>query len=230
MAYSFRLFLACLLGLLLPQLAAAADVRNEMISKQTDKLRIEIQYPVIGQPRADADISAWAQQLARNFENDYAQEPAEEDMPYELRATYTLSRPSDRALSIAWEVGAFTGGAHGNLDIITKTYDLRDGSPVDIHDLFRDLETALNHMSACAYSSLSESLGDMRVEDMLRGGTTPDADNFSSLALIPSGVRIYFQPYQVAPWAAGPQTVDVPLEDLMEAEPRLDLWDRPGRN
>ena len=49
MAYSFRLFLACLLGLLLPQLAAAADVRNEMISKQTDKLRIEIQYPVIGQ-------------------------------------------------------------------------------------------------------------------------------------------------------------------------------------
>ena len=57
MAYSFRLFLACLLGLLLPQLAAAADVRNEMISKQTDKLRIEIQYPVIGQPRADADIS-----------------------------------------------------------------------------------------------------------------------------------------------------------------------------
>ena len=229
MAYSFRLFLACLLGLLLPQLAAAADVRNEMISKQTDKLRIEIQYPVIGQPRADADISAWAQQPARNFENDYAQEPIEEEMPYELRATYTISRPSDRAISIAWEVGTFTGGAHGNLDIITKTYDLHDGAPVDIHDLFKDLETALNHMSVCSYNSLSESLGDMRVEDMLRGGTTPDADNFSSLALIPSGVRIYFQPYQVAPWAAGPQTVDVSLEDLMEAEPRLDLWGRPAR-
>lgn len=229
MAYSFRVVLACLLGLWFSQLAAAVDVRNEMISKQTDKLRIEIQYPVIGQPRVDADISAWAQQLAQSFENDYAEEPAEEGMPYELRATYTLSRPSQRAVSITWEVGSFTGGAHGNLDIITKTYDLRDGTPLDIHDLFKDLETALNHMSAYAYKSLSESLGDMRVEDMLRGGTTPDADNFSSLALIPSGIRIYFQPYQVAPWAAGPQAVDVPFEDLLDAEPRVDLWDKTPR-
>lgn len=226
MAYPFRFLLACLLGLMLPQLVAAADVRTEMIKKQTDKLQIEIQYPVIGQTGVDADIADWARQLAQNFESNYAEEPPAEGMPYEMKATYRLSRPSPLAVSVTWDVANYTGGAHGNLDIITKSYDLKTGDPVDIYDLFKDLETALNHMSAYAYKALSETLGDMRVEDMLRAGTTPDADNFASIALIPTGVRVYFQPYQVAPWAAGPQSVDIPLEELTDAEPRLELWDR----
>lgn len=231
MAHPFRLIstsliFACVLGLLLPQLVVSAEVRKDMIKKQTDKLQIEVEYPVIGQSRVDADIADWARQLAENFENNYAEEPMPQGTPYELKATFTLSRPSKRAVTVTWDVASYTGGAHGNLDIITKTYNLSTGEPVDIYDLFKDLETALNHMSAYSYKALSETLGDMRVEDMLRGGTTPDADNFSSIALIPTGVRVYFQPYQVAPWAAGPQFVEIPLEELMDAEPQLELWNK----
>jgi hypothetical protein len=49
-------------------------------------------------------------------------------------------------------------------------------------------------------------------------------ENFASLTLIPSGIRINFQPYQVAPWAAGAQRVDIPLDELRPARPLLLLW------
>ena len=51
-------------------------------------------------------------------------------------------------------------------------------------------------------------------------------DNFANIALIPGGVRVYFQPYQVAPWSAGTQIVDIPLEKLKDARPLMDLWGR----
>ena len=62
------------------------------------------------------------------------------------------------------------------------------------------------------------------IDDMLRSGTAPEAENFSSFALTPEGIRIFFQPYQVAPWAAGSQVVDIPLDALADAGPRLSLW------
>ncbi|MEG2005532.1 MAG: DUF3298 domain-containing protein, partial [Bilophila sp.] len=185
---------------------------------------IEVQYPVVGDPRIDADIAEWARQLVENFRTTYAEEPEIGTTPYELKASYTLTRSSAHAMSIAWEVGSYTGGAHGNLDIITATYETRSGVSLDLYDVFMDLETALNAMAAYSYKALSETLGDMRSEDMLRGGTTPDADNFSSFMLTPDGVRVFFQPYQVAPWAAGTQVVDIPLAELTDAGPRLELW------
>ena len=51
-------------------------------------------------------------------------------------------------------------------------------------------------------------------------------ENFASLTLVPEGVRMNFQPYQVAPWAAGAQKVTIPLEELLPARPLLRLWGR----
>ncbi len=226
MTYPFRLFLACFLSLFFYQLADAASVHTEMITKQSDKIHIEIHYPVIGNETIDADISGWAKELARNFEDTFAEEPVTEAMPYELKASCAITRPSDRAISLVWDVASYTGGAHGNLDIVTQTYDLQKNILLDIHDFFGNLDVALNRMSAQAYRTLSESLGEMRVEDMLASGTAAEADNFSSLALIPAGIRVYFQPYQVAPWAAGSQSVDIRLEELVDAAPLLELWGR----
>ena len=57
-------------------------------------------------------------------------------------------------------------------------------------------------------------------------GLVLGAINFANIALIPGGVRVYFQPYQVAPWSAGTQIVDIPLEKLKDARPLMELWGR----
>lgn len=204
----------------------AAPLPKDMsLTRQKPNLKIFARYPELGIAAIDSDIREWVTQLVDNFEEEFSGETADARVPYEMNATYTLLRPSlGSAVTVVWEVDSYTQGAHGNLDIMTSIYRLPDGEPVAFDDLFADVSTALNLLSERSYAQLSRTLGDMLDEDMLRGGTSPDPDNFSSIALIPGGVRVFFQPYQVAPWAAGPQTVDVLLEDLEDAGPKRALW------
>jgi len=45
-------------------------------------------------------------------------------------------------------------------------------------------------------------------------GTTPVADNFKSVSLELGGLVISFDPYQVGPYAAGPQEAPIPAKDV----------------
>lgn len=208
-----------------PKKESATLTPDKVIAHKTDHIRIEVHYPELGLPSIDADISEWAKQISDNFIKEFEGETAEVRSPYDLSTSYTLLRPAtDTAVTVVWEVASYTQGAHGNLDIVTYSYALPGGDPLSLGELFTDLGTALNLMSESAYSRLSRTLGDMLNEDMLRSGTTPDPDNFSSFALVPGALRIFFQPYQVAPWAAGPQTVDIPLEELEDADPQYVYW------
>lgn len=65
-------------------------------------------------------------------------------------------------------------------------------------------------------------------DEMLMAGTEPVEDNFRTFIVIPSGIRLHFQPYQVAPWAAGPQTVDVSLDELQAAQTQPGILGRRG--
>lgn len=200
-------------------------VPDMIISHHTATLRIDVHYPKLDIPAIDKDTLEWATQLADNFQNEFAGETGDMVAPYELGATYTLERPDvNSALTVVWDVSSYTQGAHGNLDIVTYSYALPQGTPISMPELFTDLGTALNLMSEASFAQLSRTLGDMLVDDMLRSGIAPDADNFSSFALIPGAIRIYFQPYQVAPWAAGPQRVDISLEELEDAGPQYKYW------
>ena len=91
-------------------------------------------------------------------------------------------------------------------------------------DLFKDPEKALQLMSSWSQKELARSLGEDTDEDMIRDGVAPDLRNFANLTLTPQGLRIEFQPYQVAPWAAGPQRVDMPLAELAAAGPEARIW------
>lgn len=214
-------------GVLCPALSFT-EVKDMKIVRQTDALDIQVHYPVLGIPGVDAELAAWAENAVISFEHDYGQ--IEERTPttprYVLDIRHTVDHPSSRAVSVMFQVETYTGGAHGTLDILVHNFETQTGLSLTLPYLFVDVEMALNLMSTHCYEELARTLGENRLEDMLRLGTTPDADNFSALALLPHGVRIYFQPYQVAPWAEGPQIVDIPLEALEEALPQMEWWGR----
>ena len=207
MSYFVRfLLLCCTVALAIPTYANALNERDAVVSRQTGKLQIRVHYPITGNARVDADVADWAHQAVDTFQNTYGEEP-DLGVPYELETTYSTTRSTPSVLSIVWKTASYTGGAHGNL-----------------YDVFENLDTALDVMSRYCTKALTKSLGDMYNDDMLRSGTAPEAENFSSFALTPEGIRIFFQPYQVAPWAAGSQVVDIPLDALADAGPRLSLW------
>lgn len=208
--------------------AEVAEVKDMEIARQTDALKIAVHYPVLGVDGVDVDVARWAENLVREFERSTAEDnkggrdPAAP--PYELEVSYEVERPSAGVASVIFEVATYTGGAHGTLDILVRTYDLASRMPLTFSHIFEDPEAALNLMSTYAVEALRVELGGNVVEDMLKAGTTPDADNFSTLSLRPNGVRIYFAPYQVAPWSQGALSVDMPLEALTDARPHLELW------
>ena len=202
MSYFVRfLLLCCTVALAIPTYANALNERDAVVSRQTGKLQIRVHYPITGNARVDADVADWAHQAVDTFQNTYGEEP-DLGVPYELETTYSTTRSTPSVLSIVWKSGAL----------------------IDLYDVFENLDTALDVMSRYCTKALTKSLGDMYNDDMLRSGTAPEAENFSSFALTPEGIRIFFQPYQVAPWAAGSQVVDIPLDALADAGPRLSLW------
>lgn len=231
MLYSVPLLLSALL--LMPAFSVQAEpvpvarqaleTKDVAITQRNADLAIDIHYPVTGYPDVDRDIKDWAEQQAQAFKLTSAEPHTN---PYELSTSYVLTSPSARYLSLVWEIFTYTGGAHSNLEITTFTYATATGKTVDLYDVFGDLDQALALASVYSAKKLENTLGDMADAEMIQEGTTPDAENFSRFALTPAGIRFYFPPYQVAPWAAGMQTVDIPLAELAPARPQVDLWAR----
>jgi hypothetical protein len=63
---------------------------------------------------------------------------------------------------------------------------------------------------------LESALGEMADPSWIQEGAGPRTDNFARWALVEEGLTIFFDPYQVAPWAAGPQAVTIPRAALAE--------------
>jgi hypothetical protein len=208
---------------LLPGFAGAAvdAVEEKTIAVGEAGISVEFHYPRLGTADVDADIEEWANRVVADFMADNGE--AASGNNFQMISSYRIVRASDVVLTVVWDIWYYTGGAHGQLDIVACVYDLRSGRLLDVSDLFADEQKALNLMSAFSYRRLSETLPS---EDMIRSGTSPDLANFATLAPTPEGVRIFFQPYQVAPWVSGPQEVDMPLEDLREAGPLTEYWGR----
>lgn len=205
---------------------------------------IHISYPSFGRPDIDGDIREWVSGLAEAFathldmdsaflrdatpagQGDDAEtgDDGNAQKDFELWGSYEVSWPSRNAVSITFELWNYTGSPQGNMDILTLNYSLLSGQRLGLVDIFDDPDLALELMSQFARQELEKRLGGNAWQ--MRDGTAPLVENYSSLGLRPDGLRINFQPFQVAGWNAGAQHVDVPLEWLMPAGPMLELWAR----
>ena len=203
-----------------------ASARSLIREGRDGKPSISLAYPAFGIDGVDEDIRLWIESIAATFERELMSGFGndEELEKYELTCSYSISRPSADAVSVLFEIWTYTGGAHGNLDLITLNYSFITGQRLTLVDIFEDVDKALALMSATSREVLMRRLGGGVGEQMILDGTEPDVNNFSSLSLDPDGVRIHFQPYQVAPWAAGAQSVSMSLEQLAPARPFKRLW------
>jgi hypothetical protein len=204
--------------------------KDASILKPGDVIDIDVHYPVFGKILIDQDIALWAHRVVETFTKGLNDDQANQRQARnELKANYTVSYASPRSLTVTYEIWTYTGGIHGNNDIITLSYDVESGQRLLLQDLVAAADTALERMAVYCSQVLRDTLGEYLDEAMLKSGAAPELDNYSSFSLFPAGLRIHFQPYQVAPFVAGAQRVDVPLEVILDAGPHLELWGRQSR-
>jgi peptidoglycan-N-acetylglucosamine deacetylase len=190
---------------------AAADRRT--VTEETDMWSVKVIYPVLGNAKADAALDATVQGIIAEFKanaTDLSKLPGEPKPTWknELRIEYLTSHFSKDIPSVRLDVFEFTGGAHPNHASVTRTFDLRSGKELKLADVFRAGTNYLSQLSQISREELARSMPDADLE-MLRTGTAPRDENFQSFTLDEQGMRLIFDPYQVAPYAAGTQEVYV---------------------
>src|SRR6185369_4492776 len=103
------------------------------------------------------------------------------------------------------------GAAHPGLNSITLNYDLAQGKELALSDLFLPNSDYLGLISNYCVNELSKQ---PFFDSAFAEGAKPTAENYRNWNITPDGLMITFDEYQVAPYAAGPQTINVPYSEL----------------
>lgn len=154
-----------------------------------------------------------------------------EDIPFNghyFSKTWQTYGDGGRLLSLAAEIGTFTGGAHGNALWETILWDRSAGKEIEVAALFTDPARAFAAMTP-AYC---RSLDAQRAEK--RGETTPltgpewmvQCRPLAEAVIAPVDgnrdgrfelFRVLIAPYEAGPYAEGSYEVDIPVTDAVRA-------------
>lgn len=197
-------------------------VDSYTITQRGDGYRVNISYPNLGIPVADAELAIWAREQAATFADSV--KLISPPIPYGLTITYETETAPSGIVSVIFFISTSMGGAHPEPGLATFVYTPKDGRRLSYSDIFMNAEGLLEAFSTVCRASLAEQLGNRAVADMLEAGTEPDVVNFDLFALTKEGLRIYFPPYQAAPYSEGYLTVSIPLEKLSEFKPQMAFW------
>ncbi len=140
---------------------------------------------------------------------------------YEAYISYTVTYNQNCALSIYFDQYEYTGGAHGLTTRTSDTWDLQRSRRMQLDDFFpnRDddkefLITRINQM--IKNQAADENYMYFDPYEQL----VSDSFKKNSFYLTTDGLVIYFQQYDIAPYAAGMPSFLIPYEPAGPIEPK----------
>lgn len=114
------------------------------------------------------------------------------------------------------------GGAHPFSYTIPLNYELATGRTLQLENLFLPDSDYLGVLSTQSIQIISEN-GYMDWPE----GAAPTSENYRNWNVTPDGILISFDPYQIAPYAVGPQQALVPyaaLESMIDRDGPLGVF------
>ncbi len=201
-----------------PVAAVAMEAVEHVAERQEDCMDIRLVYPTVGNAAIDAQIEAFVKAYDARMHDEIApicseisEEALADGMRYSYGMWYEAIRVDADAVDLLFYLRSYTGGAHDALALETMSFDTKTGARLDPLSLIdADEAKALARLSEVSRAKLPEKLQD--VDDpmsMIEAGTEPVRENFTNIVRTETGVRVYFDPYAVAPWAVGILFVDM---------------------
>src|SRR5215217_2105536 len=152
------------------------------------------------------------------------EEPRPEgSMGSDLNVSYEVALAQDDLISVGFSIGSYyQGAAHPNTVSDVVNYDLKNGKPLKLADLFKPGAKYLQAIANYCIADLKKQGKDKGLlDEEIQNGAAPNAKNYQSWTITKKGLGISFDAYQVGPYAAGPQFVLVPysaLKDVINPE------------
>ena len=211
-----------------PRPRPVLPVAAKSLAFKDKALQISVKFPQTGNKAIDAVLADYARKSVAAFKT-FESDAAGGDHPYELDMTYSIERNDGKMFAVLFTNYADTGGAHPNSDYAAFDFLLPDGAQVflpEIVDGSRGIKRIAELVSADLLHRIGTGDDAASDKDTIAMGTAPAADNFRHFVWLPDRLHIFFPPYQVASYAAGPQESYIPLAKLKDVI-RPD-WRSPG--
>lgn len=139
------------------------------------------------------------------------------DMGSDITINYTTLLLSPSIVSFRFNISAYArGAAHPDNYSRIVNYDIPQHIVRSTADLFLRGAKYLTPLSSATQEVLLERCVDCDEfgRSMIATGTEPTKENFTRVGIVPEGIIVIFDPYQIAPYARGSQEVVIPLASL----------------
>lgn len=196
-----------------PQLTGSADPNYEKFNQTVRSL-------------VNKKIADFKREMTPSAEDEPATNsppaPGDESLGSDINIGYTVASAKDDLISVEFTVSSYSAGAaHPNSYTEVINYDLKDGKLLKLADLFVPESKYLQTLSRYCIDALKkqakdEGDGGMADDEWIQKGAGPELTNYDNWTITKKGLGITFDPYQVGPYAAGPQYVVVPYSTLKE--------------
>jgi hypothetical protein len=187
-------------------------IRNEIAEEDTERI-IAISYPSIGIKEIDDEIKSYVDEQVKTFKEIEYVSFGREGMKYYLYIEYFPTMLNKDIISFKLNRSDFTGGAHGNQDVICFTYNIKEKKKMELKDFFND-ESYLQIISDYAVADLLNS--QYAEETWVKEGAGPKIENYDRFIVTENAFIFFFPPYQVAPYAAGEQQTIILFSSLKD--------------
>jgi hypothetical protein len=201
---------------------------DKKISEDTITYGINLVYPQASglvdknmQEKVNKIFQDYAENLVKEFKTEIAGiNDIPTDQKSELRMDYDILQLSRQMISLKFNVSNYTAGAaHPNSFVHAITYDLvSDKAIAGLEDIFESEKDYLKVLSDLSRENLKGTFADdfASVRATVEEGTLPEQKNFSEFGIARGTFNLYFNPYQVAPYAVGVVEVKIPYDQLHE--------------
>jgi peptidoglycan-N-acetylglucosamine deacetylase len=198
----------------------SAQVRKETITENPKGYEITAAYPITQSEGLTAMFRDFVTDQIEGFKTDTTEagELPEGFRDMTLDITYEEFR-NKLADNYVFLIYSDTGGAHGLQTTKTFSYDEK-GNQIQLKDLFTNGAKGLGVISDYVQKELAKR--EFADKAWIAEGSAPTEENYQNFVIEDTGVTFIFDPYQVAPYAAGTQKVLVPASVFKTiANPKL---------
>jgi hypothetical protein len=184
-------------------------LRSETINRSEKGTEITVVYPVTSSQSVNAYFLEYVNNAIAQFNKDTSwvgevDGAVAEGITLDIGFTEERSATAD---NYVFKTSSYMGGAHGLQ--VTKTFSFdKQGKLITLEDVFTDDVQGLKLVS----DNVQKQLDGLQLSDAawIKEGAGPTKENYQNFYITDNGLTVIFDPYQVAAYAAGTQTVQVP--------------------
>jgi hypothetical protein len=218
------------------EFTTAAEIISRQLKEKNKKLNYEVdaQYPQLTgvvDPNYDKfnqnirslitrKVSEFKKEMTPSADEpppDPANETSTESPGSDITIGYEVALAKDDLIAVEFTVSSYSAGAaHPNSYTEVVNFDLKNGKALKLADLFQPNSKYLPTLSGYCIQELKKQQGTAGVldDDWVQKGAAPELTNYDNWTISKKGLGVTFDPYQVGPYAAGPQHVLVPYSAL----------------